>query len=149
MSSTEKLNAFGLYVPVVNSSSPTHDIATLGNTSYIISKRSTVVLWSDAESLITIQLGNDINSSRIDDDVLHISLLCPIPLPGVGTLGVSGPPRCSVGLPRNVTSEEEDRIKRRCISIGELSLTIARVAEKKIDQIVHSRKRQRRVPSSS
>ena len=149
LSSTEKLNAFGLYVPVVNSSSPTHDIATLGNTSNIISKRSTVVLWSDAESLITIQLGNDINSSRIDDDVLHISLLCPIPLPGVGTLGVSGPPRCTVGLPRNVTSEEEDRIKRRCISIGELSLTIARVAEKKIDQIVHSRKRQRRVPSSS
>ena len=146
LSTTEKLRAFGLYAPVVDSSAPNHDSAQ-GYTSNVISERSTIILWSDTESLISIQIGNDMNSSRIDEDALHISLLCPIPLPGVGTLGVSGPPRCTVGSPRNVTSEEEDRIKRRCISIGEVSLIIAKVAEKKSEQITHCRKKQRKVPS--
>jgi hypothetical protein len=61
-----------------------------------------------------------------DVSTMQVSLLCPIPLPGVGTLGVSGPPRCVIGVPRSVTSEEANRLKRRCISIGEISLTVTR-----------------------
>ena len=144
LNTTAKLSSFGLYIPVACSSSATSDDATL------IVDRRTVVLWSDAESLITIHFGED-SGSKSGDDALHISLLCPIPLPGVGTLGVSGPPKCTVGLPRMVTSEEVDRIKRRCISIGELSLTIA---EKTVDRIesdgtAHIRKKQKRMYPSS
>ena len=66
------------------------------------------------------------NMNHADANTMQVSLLCPIPLPGVGTLGASGPPRCVIGVPRSVTSEEANRLKRRCISIGEISLTISR-----------------------
>ena len=66
------------------------------------------------------------NINYADVSTMQVSLLCPIPLPGVGTLGVSGPPRCVIGVPRSVTSEEANRLKRRCISIGEISLTVTR-----------------------
>jgi hypothetical protein len=120
------LSTFGFYIPTaVKSTLGSKPAASDLNTS------STVVLWCDSVSLITVQFGSNgssadkhANSSSSDDNTIYVSLLCPIPLPGVGTLGISGPPRCVVGVPRVVTSEESDRMKRRCISIGEISLTI-------------------------
>ena len=70
--------------------------------------------------------GKGKSTNYADVSTMQVSLLCPIPLPGVGTLGVSGPPRCVIGMPRSVTSEEANRLKRRCISIGEISLTVTR-----------------------
>jgi hypothetical protein len=124
--SAPTLSTFGFYIPTAVKS-------TLGSkpASADLNTSSTIVLWCDSVSLITVQFGSygssadkHANSSSSDDNTIYVSLLCPIPLPGVGTLGISGPPRCVVGVPRVVTSEESDRMKRRCISIGEISLTI-------------------------
>ena len=121
------LSGFGFYIP-----SPAIDCS---DTKQAISPglMSTIVLWSDAVSLLTVQYGDSTSDTNMpvdgfknDSNIIRVSLLCPVPLPGVGTLGASGPPRCTVGVPRIVTSEEADRMKRRCISIGELSLTIVR-----------------------
>ena len=122
------LSGFGFYIPP--------PAIEFSDTKQAVSPglMSTIVLWSDAVSLLTIQYGDSTSDATLpasgctksDSSIIRVSLLCPVPLPGVGTLGASGPPRCTVGVPRIVTSEEADRMKRRCISIGELSLTIVR-----------------------
>ena len=126
--SAPSLSTFGFYIPTAVKSNLGSKPAAAAD----LTTSSTIVLWCDSVSLITVQFGSSgssadnkhANSSRYDDNTIYVSLLCPIPLPGVGTLGISGPPRCVVGVPRVVTSEESDRMKRRCISIGEISLTI-------------------------
>lgn len=122
------LSTFGFYIPTAVRSTLGQKPAAAAD----LNTSSTIVLWCDSVSLITVQFGSNgsaadkkqANSGSPDDNTIYVSLLCPIPLPGVGTLGISGPPRCVVGVPRVVTSEESDRMKRRCISIGEISLTI-------------------------
>ena len=152
------LRDFGLFIPA--SASGASDTQRLVSTSALSSGPCIIVLWTDAVSLIAIQLnscdtdtdnekekekgkengknkgedkekmtstnGKQKKINHADVSTMQVSLLCPIPLPGVGTLGVSGPPRCVIGVPRSVTSEEANRLKRRCISIGEISLTITR-----------------------
>jgi hypothetical protein len=142
------LRDFGLFVPA--SASGTSDTQRLVSTSALVSEPCIIVLWTDAVSLIAIQFDTDNEKGKengkkgedkekmassngkrksinyADVSTMQVSLLCPIPLPGVGTLGVSGPPRCVIGVPRSVTSEEANRLKRRCISIGEISLTVTR-----------------------
>ena len=156
MISEPNLRTFGLFIP--QSASDLSNAQKLVSSLAPTSEPSIIVLWTDAVSLIAIQFnsvdtdtekGNDNKNkkkedkdeekfkgshskmksmNRADANTMQVSLLCPIPLPGVGTLGASGPPRCVIGVPRSVTSEEANRLKRRCISIGEISLTISRYA---------------------
>ena len=133
--STAKLSYFGLYAArtggqVVSKVSKV-SVVVAGRVEAPLSNRCSTVLWCDSGCLIAIQFNSDSckndkndRNERNDENALQLSLLCPIPLPGVGTLGPSGPPTCIIGIPRNVTSDEVDRMKRRCISIGEVSLTI-------------------------
>ena len=157
MISAPNLQTFGLFIPP--SASDVLNTQKLVSSLAPTSEPSIIVLWTDAVSLLAIQLntvdtdaekGNDNKNKKekekdnrdrekfkcshskfrsmnqTDANTMQVSLLCPIPLPGVGTLGASGPPRCLIGVPRSVTSEEANRLKRRCISIGEISLTISR-----------------------
>lgn len=109
-----------------------------GEDNQIISKGGGFILWCDPKSVLLLRLNRD----KDNEESLQISFLCPIPLPGVGTLNQYGPPPCTVGVPRPLTTEEENRVKKRCVSIGEVILSI--YEKQDIHELNPSKKRKKK-----